>query len=195
MLRVLAHELERNRATLIGQALSFQRTVGDLLGTELLAKEDTFQFFRLLCNLDPQIASAEKLKHDSHLDYYLTSSPLTCTEDGIQLGDADVEVLSLKEPPGQTFPNVLRELLALETNFILCSEFKRVLNDKAILTIRAAQQHFHWSQWVADVPSIVSMVLNRGKRENVIADKSATNDVEELDEVSRSHQQCRRVSR
>ena len=180
VLRVLGDELERNRRILVGQALSFQRTVGELLGTELLAKQEAFQFFRLLCNLDPEIARSEKLKRDSHVDYYLASSPLTCSEDGIQLGSADVEVLSLKEPPAQTFPNILRELLALETNVILCSEFKRILNDKAIMTIRTAQQHFHWSQWVADVPSIVSMILNRGKRENVIADKSAVNDVEDV---------------
>ena len=55
------------------------------------------------------------------------------------------------------------------------------MNDKAITTIRGAQNHFHWSQWVSDLPSILSMVLNRGKREDVIADKSALNDVEDLD--------------
>lgn len=77
----------------------------------------------------------------------------------------------------------MRELLALERNFILCTEFKRVLNYKAVGTIWAAQNHFHWSQWVADIPSILSMVLNRGKRENVIADKSVLNDVEDLDKT------------
>ena len=49
--------------------------------------------------------------------------------------------------------------------------------------MRAAQNHFHWSQWVSDLPSILSMVLNRGNRENVIADKSALNDVEDLDKT------------
>jgi type IV secretion system protein TrbE len=68
-------------------------------------------------------------------------------------------------------------------NFIICSEFQRVLNDKAITTIRTAQNHFHWSQWVADIPSILSMILNRGNRQNVIADKSALNDVEDLDKT------------
>ncbi|MBV9498929.1 MAG: hypothetical protein JO138_06130 [Acidobacteriaceae bacterium] len=35
----------------------------------------------------------------------------------------------------------------------------------------------------SNIPSIVSMVLNRGKRENVIADKTALNDVEDLDKT------------
>jgi Type IV secretory pathway, VirB4 components len=179
-LRVLADELERNRATLMGHAESFQRNIGDLLGITILPKSEAFAFFRLLANLDPEIASSERLKHDGHVDYYMASLPLACTRKGIRLGKAQLEVLSLKEPPASTFPNILRDLLALEISFILCTEFQRVLNDKAITTIRAAQSHFHWSQWVADIPSILSMILNRGNRENVIADKSALNDVEDL---------------
>jgi type IV secretion system protein VirB4 len=176
-------DLKRNRATLAGHVDSFQRTIGDLLGVTILAKAEAFQFFRLLGNLDQGIAGAERLKHDNHVDYYIPSFSLACTSDGIRLGDAQLDVLSLKEPPVSTFPNVLRELLALDANFILCSEFKRVLNEKAVSIIRAAQNHFHWSQWVSDLPSIVSMVLNRGNRENVIADKSALNDVEDLDKT------------
>jgi type IV secretion/conjugal transfer VirB4 family ATPase len=183
VLRVLTSDLERNRTLLLGHAQSFQRNIGDLLGIRLLDKYETFGFFRLLTNLDPEIAAAERLKHDGHIDYYMASSPLTCTHDGLSIGTAQLQVLSLKEPPHNTFPNVLRDLLGLQTNFILCSEFKRVLNEKAVTTIRAAQSHFHWSQWVADIPSIISMVVNRGNWQNVIADKSALNDVEDLDKA------------
>jgi type IV secretion system protein VirB4 len=183
ILRVMADELERNRVTLLAQAESFQRNVGDLLGITILPKAKAFLFFRLLANLDPETAASERLKYDGLVDYQMAGLPLACTRDGLRIGEAQVEVLSLKEPPATTFPHVLRDLLALEANFILCTEFKRVLNDKAITTIRAAQSHFHWSQWVADIPSILSMILNRGSRENVIADKSALNDVEELNET------------
>lgn len=181
VLRVLTDELQRNRTLVLGQARSFQRNIGDLLGIKLLDKYETFGFFRLLTNLDPEIATAERLKYDGDIDYYMASSPLTCTRDGLSIGNAQLHVLSLKEPPHNTFPNILRDLLRLQTNCILCSEFKRVLNERAIATIRAAQSHFHWSQWVADVPSIISMVVNRGNRQNVIVDKSALNDVEDLD--------------
>ena len=171
-LRRLQANLERHRDTLVGHVEAFRRNIGDLLGLTVLSKREAFSFFRQLTNLDPEIALAERLKYDSHVDYFLPSLPLTCTEDGIRIGNAAVEVLSLREPPTSTYPNALRELFALECNLILCTEFKRVLNDTAITTVRAAQNHFHWSQWVSDIPSIVSMVLNRGKRENVIADKS-----------------------
>ncbi len=152
-------------------------------GSRCCRKGEAFQFFRLLANLDPEIAEAQALKYDSHVDFFIPSLPLACTADGIRIGEARTELLTLKDPPSSTFPNVLRALLSLQTNFIICSEFKRVLNEKAVSTIRAAQNHFHWSQWVADLPSILSMVLNRGKRENVIADKSALNDVEDLDKT------------
>lgn len=182
-LRQLAAQLERSRDTLRGYVEAFRRNIGDLIALNVLDKREAFAFFRLLVNLDPAVTDAERLKYDSHFDYFLPSVPLACTDDGVRIGNTEVEVLSLREPPADTCPNLLRDLVALESDFILCSEFKRVLNDSAINTIRSAQNHFHWSQWVADIPSIVSMVLNRGKRENVIADKTALNDVEDLDKT------------
>ena len=179
----LAAQLERSRDTLMGYVEAFRRNTGDLLGLRMLNKREAFAFFRLLVNLEPGVATAERLKYDSHVDYFLPSLPLACTDDGVRVGDIDLEVLSLRESPASTYPNLLCDLVALESDFILCSEFKRVLNDNAITTIRTAQNHFHWSQWVADIPSIVSMVLNRGQRENVIADKTALNDVEDLDKT------------
>lgn len=181
VLRVLADVLAQSRETLVAQANSFIRNIGDLLGLQKLGQADAFHFFRLLANLDPDITAAQRLQHDSHIDFFMTSSPIVCNREGLRIGEADVEVLTLKEPPHHTFPHVLRDLLAIECNFILCSELKRVSNETAVSTIRAAQKHFHWSQWVSDIPSVLSMVLNRGKRENVIIDKSAQNDVEDLD--------------
>ena len=181
VLRVIAEELGKDRDALMGQAISLQRTIGELLGLQMLGKQEIFSFFRLLSNLDPELAKSEALKYDTHVDYYMTSALLTCSDGGIKIGDADVELLSLRDAPAQTFPNVLRDLLALETNFILCSEFKRVLNDKAITTIRAAQNFFHYAQFLSDLPSLVSMVMNRGQTTEVIPDKSALSLKDELD--------------
>lgn len=79
VLRLLAHELERNRTGLMGQASSFERTIGDLLGLTLLGKQDVFRFFRLLCNLDPELADSEHLTTDKHVDYHLASAALSCS--------------------------------------------------------------------------------------------------------------------
>jgi len=53
VLRVAAHELAQSRDALMGQAISLQRTIGDLLGLQMLGKREVFSLFRLLCNLDP----------------------------------------------------------------------------------------------------------------------------------------------
>jgi hypothetical protein len=183
VLRLLSSQVVDRRAQLMAVVDSFRRNLDDLLGLKLLGKANVFAFFRLLANLDPELAASERLKHDSHLDYYMPSAALQCTPKGLAIGNVELEVLSLKEPPGATFPNLLGELLSIESNFILCSEFQRVLQDKAVSTVRAAQTHFHWSQWVSDIPSIVSMAFNRGNRENVVADESATDDVKDLGET------------
>jgi len=182
VLRVAAHELAQSRDALMGQAISLQRTIGDLLGLQMLGKREVFSLFRLLCNLDPQLASSEHLKHDTHIDYYMASALLACSSEGIKIGDADVEVLSLRDTPAHTFPHLLRDLLKLETNFILCSEFKRVLNEQAITTIRTAQNFFHYAQYLSDLPSLLSMIMNRGKTSEVIPDKSALVEKDALDD-------------
>lgn len=139
-IRNAAEQLNRNQTTLRHHVDSFVRTIGDLLGITLLDKAESFQFFRLLGNLDQHLASAERLKYDSHVDYYISSLPLACTTDGVRLGDAELEVLSLREPPTATFPNLLRDLLAIHANFVLCSEFKRVA-EFSDLTIRLVVIH------------------------------------------------------
>ena len=73
----------------------------------MLEKGGVFDFFRLLVNLDPEIAAAEQLRYDEHVDYFLPSVKIACTTEGLRIGQADVEVLCLREPP-DTFPHVLR---------------------------------------------------------------------------------------
>ncbi len=62
-------------------------------------KAEAFRFFRLLANLDPVVAEAERLKFDGHIDYFLPSVPVACVREGVRVGNAEVEVLSLREPP------------------------------------------------------------------------------------------------
>ena len=129
-LRVLTRELEENRERLLAQTQAFERSIGDLIGLRLLPKADAFQFFRVLANLDRDTARMQTLRHDSHVDFYMTSSATAPHRDGLRIGHQNVEVLSLRELPSETFPNVFRELLKLECNFILASEFRRLLNDR-----------------------------------------------------------------
>jgi type IV secretion/conjugal transfer VirB4 family ATPase len=187
VLDALAAELERNRAILMDHAHSFRRNIGDLLGIEILGKHEAFGFFRLLVNLEPEIAAADLLKYDAHVDYFLPSVKVACTADGLRIGKANVEVLSLREPPS-TFPNVLRDLLKIQCNFILCSQFQRVSNEAANAAVRKAQSGWKGAATAADVWSLVIQGLARFglfDKTDVIEDKSALAEVDDLDEIAK----------
>jgi type IV secretion system protein VirB4 len=179
-LRLLTRELEENRENLLAQAQAFERTIGDLLGLRLLPKTDVFQFFRVLANLDKETAAAQTLRHDSHVDFYMTSSATAPHREGLRVGHQNVEVLSLRETPSETFPNVFRDLLKLECNFILVSEFRRLINDDAITKIRSSQSHHYWNQWISDPMALLNLILSFGKKDDLVADESETDDVDEL---------------
>jgi type IV secretion system protein VirB4 len=179
-LRVLTRELEENRERLLAQTQAFERSIGDLIGLRLLPKADAFQFFRVLANLDRETVGMQTLRHDSHVDFYMTSSAAAPHRDGLRIGHQNVEVLSLRELPSETFPNVFRELLKLECNFVLASEFRRLQNDDTISKIRTAQSHHYWSQWISDPMALLNLILSFGKKDELVADESETDDVSEL---------------
>src|SRR5205085_1525377 len=64
---VLESELNRSIATLHHKAQGFEVQLSDL-GVERLKKADAFGFFRQLVNYNPAVASASRLKYDTHLD-------------------------------------------------------------------------------------------------------------------------------
>jgi type IV secretion system protein VirB4 len=179
-LRVLTRKLQDNREKLVAQTHAFERSIGDLLGLRLLPKTDVFQFFRVLANLDKERAAAQTLRHDSHVDFYMTSSAAAPHREGLRVGHQNVEVLSLRETPSETFPNVFRDLLKLECNFILAGEFRRLINDDAVAKIRSAQSHHYWNQWISDPMALLNLILSFGKKDDLVADESETDDVDEL---------------
>ncbi len=183
--RIEAARVRRNAEYLLTRARSFQRTITDLLAPELLGKEDAFQFFRQLANPDKRIAQADKLRYDNHLDHWMGSSVVSCAADGIGIDYEHVQVLTLREPPRNTFPHLLRDFLKLEANFILCSEFKREPNDTAIKAINAAENHFHHTQTIKNFASILAMGIAKAMgggsgKEDIVPDAAATANVDEL---------------
>lgn len=183
ILQLLANELSERRERLLALAQACERNISDLLGLRLLPKSEVFQFFRILANLDRPAAEAQGLRHDTHVDFYMTSSPISPRGDGLKIGHQSVEVLSLRETPADTFPNVFRELLKLECNFVLCTEFRRIANEEAITNIQAAQSHHYWAQWLSSPMALLNLILSFGKRDEQVADESELDDVDELGET------------
>ena len=142
---LLADELDKAREILVNKARSFQVQLADTLGVELLENHAAFQFFRRLLNYAPAKQNAS-LKYVEHLDYFACDSTLECHRDHLRLDDYFIEVLTLKEPPTQTFARLLKDLEALPSNFVIASEWKREPNLAVRKEINSKRRHFHNSK-------------------------------------------------
>ena len=145
--RITESKLRNDLALLLAQVESFQQAVDDLLHPRLLNKFEVFSFLRFLTSLNREVADCERLKYDAHVDYFMANTPITFERERglawrLSVNEAPVEVLTLKESPRETMPSVLRALLAIPGNFVLCAQFKRVSNEDAIKEILAGKGYF-----------------------------------------------------
>src|SRR3990172_2699332 len=74
----------------------------------VLGKQEAFTFFRRVLNYDPVRADSVRLREDALLDYDVCDATLECHRTHLRLDDAYVRVLTLKEPPSQTFPHLFQ---------------------------------------------------------------------------------------
>jgi type IV secretion system protein VirB4 len=175
------HKLDRNRARLLSEIRSFQSAVNDLIASNVLARPDVTSFLRFLDSFDWSVANAERHHYDDHIDYWMCSTTPEPTPDGgLRFGRVYSDVLTMRDLPKQTWPNVLKDLIAIPGNFLLCTEYHRISNEKTVDTINNAQSHAHYAQWVKSPQAIIQLIMTRGKRDDIVIDESAKADVEDL---------------
>lgn len=107
-----------------------------------LPKSEMFAFFRRLLNLDPGVAEASSLRYDTHLDYFVADSAIECHRDHLRVGTRSLKLLSMKEPPSQTYAHMLADLVQLPGEFVACAEWQRLPNDKVRRDIHSRRRHF-----------------------------------------------------
>jgi type IV secretion/conjugal transfer VirB4 family ATPase len=140
---VLEEDLNRAREVLTNKVMSFVVQLQDTVQVEVLDKQRAFRFLRRLLNYTPYKADGIRLKYDSYVDYQACDSALECHREHLRLDDYYVEVLTLKEPPGQTFAHLLRGLQEIHCNFVIVSEWKREGNLTMRKLIQSKRRHFH----------------------------------------------------
>lgn len=145
-LTLLEYELTRARQVLAAKVTSFQVQLRDLVRSELVGKQEAFRFFGRLVNYQPYRTERARLKYDIFVDQQLAQSAMECQRDHLRLQDHYIKILSVTEPPAQTFAHMLRELLELPSNAVIVSEWKRVSNAKIRKLIRTKRRHFHNSK-------------------------------------------------
>jgi type IV secretion system protein TrbE len=114
-IEVLDADIERAREVLTNKVASFVIQLRDAVPIQVATKQAAFTFFRRLLNYAPHKANAP-LQYDEHLDYFACDSTLECHRDHLRLDDNYVQVLTLKEPPAQTFAHLLAALQQIPLN-------------------------------------------------------------------------------
>lgn len=176
-LTLIESEVDRAVTELHHKAEAFEVQLADF-GIRRLPKSNAFRFFRQLLNYEPAVVDAARLSHDAHLDYFVADSPVECHRDHLTVGRHAVKVLTMKEPPSQTFAHLLADLVGVPGEFVACLEWQRTASDRMRRDIQTRRRHFFNKR-----VSMVNYVTPETQPEEMLVDDSATSMVRQLGEA------------
>jgi type IV secretion system protein VirB4 len=166
--------IDRAVAHLRQKADAFVAQLTDTVKPALLPKAEAFHFFRRLVNYAPHKIDAP-LKYDTHLDFFVGDSAVDCHRDHLEVDDAHVKVLTMKEPPAKTFAHVLQDLYTVPSPFIACLDWQRLSNARMRRDLQARRRYFFNKK-----VSLVNYLSSETKPDEMLVDDSATATVHEL---------------
>ncbi len=172
---VLEAALDRAVAQLHHKASALEVQLADSVRPIRLAKADAFRFFRRLVNYTPHKTAGASLQYDTHLDYFVADSSVDCHRDHLDVDTMRVKVLTMKEPPSQTFAHLLEDLYTVPGEFVACLEWRRIPNDCMRRDIHTRRRHF-FNKRVA----LVNYVSSETRPEEMLVDDSASATVKQL---------------
>ena len=161
---------------------SFIRQLSDLAQIDILGQNDSFHFFRRLLNYDSW--RIDGLPTGSHfLDYQVANSDVEAERDHLRVGDHFVRVLTIKEAISETKPLVLKQLLEIQANFCVVSEWVPIDNATARKEITKRRRHFNVSKssFISSVRADAPTVNPR----DILIDESKQADIENLGDCLR----------
>jgi type IV secretion system protein VirB4 len=135
-----AFETSRMLSDLEKTATLLEGHLGSSLGLKLLGKNDAFQFFSYLFNLE-EWADQDHLRSDTGVDRQIVKNPVEWRSDNIQIGKRHVQMFSLKTTPEASRPCLFSNLLTLDCDSVLCTIW-RVKSASAARSEIDAQEKF-----------------------------------------------------
>jgi type IV secretory pathway VirB4 component len=179
---LLREQVEADFLKLEQRVHSFVRQLSDLAQIDILGQSDSFHFFRRLLNYDPW--RIEGLPTGTHfLDYQIANSDVEAERDHLRVGNHYVRVLTIKEAISETKPLVLKQLLEIQANFCVVSEWVPIDNATARKEITKRRRHFNVakSSFISSVRADAATVNPR----DVLIDESKQADIENLGDCLR----------
>jgi len=173
--------LESARVVLRAKARSFLSQLGDFVSARILEKHEAFCVLKRILNFSPLKIENARLKHDTFLDYYLSESHVECHRGFLRLDDYYVKVLTLKEPPAQSFPLIFKRLLEVEANYFICSEWQKQDPAKSRSFIHSRRRHFHNTK--RSLASYVTTSDQPQRGDDVLVDESKEAQIRDLGEA------------
>ncbi|MEQ1908073.1 MAG: DUF87 domain-containing protein [Vicinamibacterales bacterium] len=172
---LLETQINRASAQLNTKAQTLVAQLNDTLHPTPLTKAEVFAFLRGLANPAPHKSEGVSLKYDTHLDYFVADSTIECARDTLLVDDYHVKVVTMKEPPARTYPQVLADLLAIPSRFVACLEWQRIPNTAVRRDLHARRRHFFNKK-----VSLVNYLNTETRPEEMLQDDSAQAIVSEL---------------
>jgi type IV secretion system protein VirB4 len=118
-----AQENARLMADLHKAAMLLEAHLGPAVGLRMLAKEQAFQFFAELFNLE-EWAGKTRLLADTGVDQQIASSPISWQSDHLRVGKRYVQMFSMTGTPVTSQPCLFSGFTNLACDSVLCSTWR-----------------------------------------------------------------------
>jgi type IV secretion system protein VirB4 len=178
-----AIDTSRMLSVLEKTATILESHLGSAFGIKLLGKQETFQFFSYLFNLEDW-AENDHLRSDTGVDRQIVKSPIAWKSDHLQVGKRLVQTFSLQTTPEASRPCLFSGLMKLDCDSVLCSTW-RVKSTSAARSEIDAQEKFI-SFFKVGVLTRVMSGRDTASLETGAGAKAANSSVDDLSEVIRA---------
>jgi type IV secretion system protein VirB4 len=143
---LFAEQIDREARQLQHRTRSFIKQLEDLLQIEMLEAHDAFRVLHQLVNLGQGRRENARLIASHSLDLQLADAEIEAHRGYLRAGDQFLKVLTLKEPPSETWPLILRDLMEIRASFSVVTEWQPIDNGRARKLIQSRRRHFHNSK-------------------------------------------------
>ncbi len=165
---LVADQIETISRQIEHRTRSFTQQLEDLVQLELLPAEDAFRVLYGTLNFEDRRRTNARLLSSEALDVQLCDTQIEAHRGYLRAGDQYLKVLTLKEPPSETWPLILRDLLEIRASFTIVTEWQAIDNGKARRLIQSRRRHFHNSK--TSFMSNLSLSEHKGPADELIDD-------------------------